>query len=101
MAKPEIKGRIQPHWLGKSLAGAVLGYTLALACVGLFAWLGPGGIAAGNKTQLNMWLLAPLWMAFLAPVYLFATALRAGLWLGGANVVAYGLLWLLRINGGG
>lgn len=101
MAKPAIKGRIQPHWLGKSLAGVVLGYTLALACVGLFAWLGPGGIAAGNKTQFTMWLIAPLWMSVFVPVYLFRSGLRAWLWLGAANIVAYSVLLAVRAAHGG
>ena len=34
------------HWLGKTLAGTILGLGLALALSGLFAWLSPGGIAA-------------------------------------------------------
>ncbi|MBD9537556.1 hypothetical protein IB227_17030 [Stenotrophomonas sp. STM01] len=85
------------HWLGKTCAGVVLGFGLALALSGLFAWLGPDGIGAGGgKNQFNMWLMAPIWAAVLSFVYLFRDSLRAWLWLGAANVAAFGLLWLTR-----
>ena len=44
------------HWFGKTCAGVVLGFGLALATSGLFAWLGPGGIdGGGGKIQFVMW----------------------------------------------
>lgn len=85
------------HWFGKTCAGVVLGFGLALALSGLFAWLGPDGIhAGGGKHQFNMWLMAPIWAAVLSVVYLFRDSLRAWLWLGAVNAVAFGLLWLVR-----
>ncbi|SFF51664.1 hypothetical protein SAMN05518865_101114 [Duganella sp. CF458] len=92
-AKPDA---IRPDWWSKTFAGAVLGGALALALAGLFAWAGPGGIGAGEKAQVVMWSIAPLWMTVFALVYLFRTGLRAGLWLGGANVLAYSLLFYVR-----
>lgn len=87
---------IRPDWWSKTLAGGVLGATLALALAGLFAWLGPGGIDAREKAQFVMWSIAPLWMIVFSTVYLFRTGLRALLWLGGANLAAYGLLFYVR-----
>lgn len=85
------------HWLGKTCAGAVLGFGLALAASGLFAWLGPGGIGAGGgKAQFNMWLMAPVWVGVLSFVFLFRDSLRAWLWLGAANVLGFALLWAVR-----
>lgn len=85
------------HWLGKTCAGAVLGFGLALAASGLFAWLGPGGIGAGGgKAQFNMWLMAPVWAGVLSFVFLFRDSLRAWLWLGAANVLGFALLWAVR-----
>ncbi len=85
------------HWFGKTCAGVVLGFGLALATSGLFAWLGPGGIEGGaGRIQFVMWLLAPVWCAVLAFVFLFRDSLRAWLWLGAANAVAFGLLWAVR-----
>ncbi|MGH8054706.1 MAG: hypothetical protein ACREP4_12390 [Stenotrophomonas sp.] len=94
----ETRVRLQSsHWFGKTWAGVVLGFGLALALSGLFAWLGPDGInAGGGKNQFNMWLMAPIWAAVLSFVYLFRDSLRAWVWLGAANVLAFGLLWLTR-----
>jgi len=85
------------HWFGKTMAGAVLGFGLALALSGLFAWLGPDGIAGGGgKVQFNMWLMAPVWALVLSFVYLFRDSLRAWLWLGAANALAFAVLWCVR-----
>ena len=97
-AKEAARVRLQSrHWFGKTVAGAVLGIGLALALSGLFAWLSPGGIDAdGGKAQFNMWLMAPLWAGVLSFVYLFRDSLRAWLWLGAANALAFAALWCVR-----
>ncbi|MEX2455432.1 MAG: hypothetical protein WD470_12050 [Rhodospirillaceae bacterium] len=41
-----MAGEIRPDWWGKASAGAILGLGLALSLVGLYAYLGPGGINA-------------------------------------------------------
>ena len=87
---------MKADWWSKTFAGAFLGGTLALALAGLFAWIGPGGIDAPEKVQFVMWMMAPVWMAVFSTVYLFRTGLRAILWLGGANLAAYGLLFYVR-----
>lgn len=85
------------HWFGKSMAGLVLGFGLSLALSGLFAWVGPDGInGGGGKIQFTMWLVAPIWCGVLSFVFLFRDSLRAWCWLGAANVVAFGVLWLVR-----
>ena len=81
-------------WLGKTLAGGLLGFTLAMAIAGLVAWLGPGGVQASNKFQFVMWLVSPLWVAVVSLVYLFPSGPSAWLWLGLANVAAYAGLYL-------
>lgn len=83
-------------WLGKSLAGLLLGYGLAIALSGLFAWLGPGGMVPPNKYQFTMWLVVPLWLGVFSAVFLFRSALRAWGWLGLANGLAFATLWLVR-----
>ncbi|MGO1003479.1 hypothetical protein [Lysobacter sp. CA196] len=85
------------HWFGKASAGLILGFGLALALSGLFAWLGPGGIdGGGGKVQFNMWLIAPIWCGVLSFVFLFRSSVRAWSWLGLANAAAFALLWLVR-----
>lgn len=85
------------HWFGKSCAGVLLGFGLALALSGLFTWLGPDGIdAGGGIIQFNMWLMTPVWAGVLSFVFLFRDSRRARLWLGAANAAAFGLLGILR-----
>jgi len=84
------------HWLGKTLAAVVLGYTLSMALSGVIALLTPGGLDGEGKVQFNMWMIAPLWAGVLGFVHLFRDSRRAWLWLGVANVVAFGLLWALK-----
>lgn len=91
------KNPIQPHWWLKTFAGAVLGFTLAFALSGIFAWIGPGGISAPHKVQLVMWLIAPLWLLLFCASYFFRTGLQAFLCLLLGNLVAY--LLLFAVNG--
>ncbi|MCL1075673.1 hypothetical protein [Shewanella dokdonensis] len=90
------RSKIRPDWFGKTVCGLLLGFSLALALTGWFAWFGPGGIDAQDKNQFNMWLLTFLWLCLLSLVYLFHSTRQALLWLGGANLLAWGLLFLLR-----
>lgn len=96
MSSRQPPPRLRPDWVSKSLAGTLLGFSLAVALSGIFAWAGPGGLLAANKYQLAMWLLAPLWLGVLSFCFLFRTGLRAWLWLGGANLAAYATLYACR-----
>jgi len=95
----EMSIKIQPHWWGKTLVGAILGLLLAYAIIGLFAWYGPGGIDAPTKVQFNMWLITPLWLTIFSLVYLFKTSGDALRYLGGANLLCYAILILMRSIG--
>ncbi len=88
--------KIQPHWWLKTLAGSILGLTLAYACVGIFAWYGYGGINAPVKVQFNMWMVSPIWLLVLAFSYLFKTGLHAIVYLTLAKVVVCNVFFLLR-----
>lgn len=87
---------IQPDWISKTLAGCILGFLLALSLSGIFAWLGPGGLEAPNKSQFNMWIVPPIWLTVFSLVYFFRSGLRAWLWLGGATLLAIAILFLTR-----
>lgn len=84
------------HWLGKTGAGVVLGYTLAIALSGVIAWLTPGGLEGEGKIQFVMWTIAPIWAGVLGFVFLFRDGRRAWLWLALANAVAFALLWAVK-----
>jgi hypothetical protein len=88
--------KIQPHWWSKTIAGTVLGLTFAYAIVAIFAWYGPGGIDATAKVQFNMWLISPIWLLILSFTFLFKTGMKAFIYLGSANIVAYGVFFFLR-----
>jgi hypothetical protein len=93
-AKPKA---IAHDWLSKTLAGTLLGFTLAIGCAGLFNWLA-AGMPLSVRGQLAMWLTAPLWMGVLSGVYFFRSGKRAWAWLGGANLLVFGLLWATRLG---
>lgn len=92
--KPEA---IQHDWFFKSMAGLLLGFTLAIGCAGLFNGLA-GGMPLTVRGQLAMWLTAPVWLGGLSGVYFFRSGLRAWAWLGGANLLVFGLLAALRLG---
>lgn len=79
-------------WLGKSSAGLLLGFTLALGCAGLFRLAVDVGDALSMKGQFVMWMMAPVWGLTLAFCFLFRSGLRAWLWLGGANLAVWAVL---------
>lgn len=85
------------NWFGKASAGLILGFGLALALSGIFAWAGPGGLMqGGGKTQFNMWLMSPVWALVLSLCFLFKSGWRAWGWLGLANAIAFGVLFLAK-----
>lgn len=88
--------RIRRDWVSKTLAGTILGLLLALACSGLFAQLNQD-MALTVKGQLAMWMVAPVWLGTLGGVYFFASGWHTWLWLGGANLLAFGTLALVRL----
>ena len=84
-------------WFGKASAGLVCGYALAIGLTGLFAWLGPGGLMHSSaRTQLNMWLVAPIWVTVLSTCFLFRSGRQAWTWLLLANAACFGLLFAVR-----
>lgn len=85
-----------PDWLSKTLAGALLGFTLAIGCAGLFNGLA-GDMPLSVRGQLAMWLTAPVWMGVLSGVYFFRNGKRAWAWLGGANLLVFGALAAIRL----
>lgn len=82
---------IQRDWVSKTLAGTLLGLTLALGCSGLFARLNLA-MALSAKAQLAMWMVAPIWLGTLSGSYFFGSGWRAWLWLGCANLLVFGAL---------
>lgn len=91
--RPCLRVPLSPSdWFGKVSAGALLGFTLALALGGLLDLLTPGAVAPYNaKHQLIMWSMGLFWPAILALCFLFRNGRRAWLWLAAANLLAYAM----------
>lgn len=94
--KPSSKKTpIQPDWVAKTSAGALLGLALAIASSGLLS-LALGTMPLPVRGQLVMWVVPPVWLGALGFVYLFASGLRAWLWLGSLNLISWGAFWALQ-----
>lgn len=85
----------QPDWVGKTSAGALLGFGLAIASSGLLS-LALGAMPLPVRGQLVMWMVPPVWLGALGFVYLFASGLRAWLWLASLNLISWGAFWALQ-----
>lgn len=82
-------------WLGKSAAGLVLGFLLALGAAGMFQqFAGVGDTFFSTKGQFAMWLMSPVWALTLSFCFLFRSSLRAWLWLALANIVVWAIVLL-------
>lgn len=86
---------IVPDWWNKTLAGLLLGFTLALGCGGVFVHL-TNSLAPSSQGQLAMWLVAPIWLGVLSGVYFFTNGKRAWGCLLLANLVVFGVFLLLK-----
>jgi len=82
---------IRPDWWVKTLAGALLGFSLAILASGLLSRYMPIQPPQAGA-QLAMWLVPAVWLAVLSGCFFFRSGLRAWAWLGGANLLALGLL---------
>ncbi|UCZ57322.1 hypothetical protein LGV61_03310 [Desulfurispirillum indicum] len=88
---------IQPDWLGKILAGILLGLLLALGCSGLFVLLTPH-MDTSAQAQLAMWMVPPIWLGILSFVFFFRSGKSAWVWLGAVNLLIIGVLALARLQ---
>jgi hypothetical protein len=88
--KRELTSR---DWFGKSSAGLILGFILALGVSGLLPRLGFGSVGyMAASGQVMMWIMSPVWAGVLSFCFLFGSSLRAWLWLGAANLAVWGAL---------
>lgn len=88
---------VAPDWWSKTLAGTLLGFSLAVGCSGLLSWA-LGGLPLTIRGQLVMWLIAPVWLGTLSGVYFFRSGKRAWAWLAAGNLLVFGLLALSRLG---
>ncbi len=78
----------------RALAALLLGLPLTVGLVGVFALAWPGD---QQVTALPWMLLAfPVWIAAMSLAFMFRSGLRAWLWLGGATLLCFALLYGLK-----
>jgi len=93
MTRPPLSSR---DWFGKSAAGLVLGFVLALGCAGLFRQsLSVEEAFFSTKGQFSMWLMAPVWALTLSLCFMFRTPVRAWAWLAAINLAVWAPLVLM------
>lgn len=95
--KTLAKSAIRRDWSSKTLAGTVLGLTLAFGVSAIYATLHTS-LPLNIRGQLAMWMVPPIWLCALGGVYFFTSGLRAWFWLGAANLLAYGAWLALRLS---
>ncbi|MBR0565426.1 hypothetical protein J5J83_04750 [Azoarcus sp. L1K30] len=93
-AKP---GAVARDWFAKTSAGALLGFTLAIGCSGLFSCLA-SDMPLSIRGQLAMWMMAPVWIGVLSCVYFFRSGKHAWVWLSAANLVVFCILAACRLT---
>ncbi|MDC8758465.1 hypothetical protein [Janthinobacterium fluminis] len=81
----------------RSLAAVLLGFPLSVALVGLCVLLGPG--AGGTRTLPMLLLFFPIWVGVMSLAFMFRTGLRAWAWMGGATLLSFTLLYLVKAFG--
>ena len=90
--------KIRPDWLGKTSAGAFLGFGLGLSLAGLFVYLVTGNPAAnpGGHYGLLRYVVALVWIMVFGLCFLFRSGWAAWGWLGVANLMAFAALFVCR-----
>lgn len=81
----------------RACAGLFAGFLAASAATGLVTWLPPGPWTSALVPGLIAFI--PLWMCAAVWAFSFRTATRAWLFMGGAAVAGFLLLWGLRVSG--
>ncbi|MBN3763599.1 hypothetical protein [Burkholderia sp. Ac-20365] len=90
------KHKVEGHWIGKTTAGAICGFIIALALSGLLVRLAPGASIDAAKAETAMLFVPLVWTGVFSVAYLFRSGLRAWLWLGAASVVTLAIFEIFK-----
>ncbi|MFV5492362.1 hypothetical protein [Acinetobacter sp. ASP199] len=88
--------RIQADWWSKSLAGWVLGLSLAIAIASLITILALKHLAPSLAPQIGMWSVPWLYLPLVFIAYFIPKGWQALLIYTVFNAVAYGILFGIR-----
>jgi predicted membrane channel-forming protein YqfA (hemolysin III family) len=90
--KPKVEG----HWIGKTTAGVICGFIVALALSGLLVRLAPSASVDAAKAETAMLFVPLVWTGVFSVAYLFRSGLRAWLWLGAASLATLALFEICK-----
>lgn len=91
-----IQQKIQPDWWSKSLAGWVLGLSLAIAGASFVTLWGLNSLSKALAPQVGMWSLPWLYLPLVFIAYFIPKGWQALLIYSVLNVIAYGILLSIR-----
>lgn len=93
---PKTRVKVEGHWIGKTTAGAICGFVIALALSGLLVRLAPSAGIDAAKAETAMLFVPLVWTGVFSAAYLFRSGLRAWLWLGAASVASLTLFEICK-----
>jgi hypothetical protein len=84
-------GKVTGHWIGKTSAGAVCGFLLAIVLSGLLVRFAPGSSGEASKAEVAMLSVPLVWTGVFASAFASRTGLRAWTRLGAVSVLVLAL----------
>ena len=90
------KAKVEGHWIGKTSAGVICGFIVALALSGLLVRLAPSASIDAAKAETAMLFVPLVWTGIFSVAYLFRSGLLAWLWLGAASLATLTLFEICK-----
>lgn len=84
----------KPHWVTRIACATILGYPLAVGLSSLLLWSGGNDVVIGDRTQLIMWLITPIWLTGLSLIFFVTRINTVVIGYSGLNLIIYTLIYL-------
>jgi drug/metabolite transporter (DMT)-like permease len=91
-----LKPKSQQDWISKTLAGLLLGLSMAIAIGVSISLLSLEHVPRMLAPQLGMWCIAWVWMPAFFAAYFFRKGWHAWLCYLLLNLLCYAFVWFLR-----
>lgn len=91
-----MQQKIQADWWSKSIAGWVLGLSLAIACASFITLWGLNNLDKALAPQVGMWSVPWLYLPLVFIAYFIPKGWQAVVIYSVLNAIAYGILFGIR-----
>lgn len=91
-----VQQKIQTDWWSKTIAGAILGLSLAIACASLITVWALNSQDPALAPQIGMWSVPCIWLPLFFIAYFIPKGWQVMLMYGVLNIVVYGLVFSIR-----